>query len=285
MKYNFVIYCGVLFFGLIGISCETDTVLESNPCEFSEALADYSLVWSDEFEGDNINTDNWSFQLGNGCDIDLCGWGNNELQYYTDREKNARVEDGNLIITALNENIGIAQYTSARLNSKNKVDIRFGRVDVRARLPKGKGLWPAIWMLPTENKFGIWPGSGEMDIMELVGDKPREIFGTVHYGKDFENWTFKSSVYELEGGEDFSEDFHTFSLLWKENCIRFMVDGEIYGKGITPSQTLPQGYPFNEDFHFLLNVAVGGNLPGNPDGSTVFPQKMTVDYVRVYTEN
>ena len=281
-----------LCYSLIGIlllsitSCGTDTVLDPHPCDFPEALEAYSLVWSDEFEGNEIDEQNWSFQIGDGCAEGICGWGNNEKQYYTNRRSNVRTTDGNLIIQAIKENTPFEgyDYTSARLNSRNKVDLRFGRVEVRARLPKGKGLWPAIWMLPTAEKFGDWPRSGEIDIMELVGDKPREILGTVHYGIDFANRDFRSSFYELESG-DFSDDFHTFSLLWRENCIRFMVDGEIYGKGITPSQTLPAGYPFNEDFHFILNVAVGGNLPGDPDGSTTFPQQMVVDYVRVYKEN
>lgn len=287
MKRSIIAYNLLFLLGLLHVSCETDVILDPHPCDFPEAIESYSLLWADEFEGDEINLDNWSYQLGDGCDINLCGWGNNEKQYYTDRKANARTSEGNLIIRALAETTPIQgyNYSSARLNSKNKVDIKFGRVDVRARLPKGQGLWPAIWMLSTQEKYGTWPGSGEIDIMELVGNKPKEIFGTVHFGKDFSNWTFKSSVYELEGGEDFSDDFHTFSLLWRENCIRFMVDGEIYGKGITPSQTLPSGYPFNEEFHFLLNVAVGGNLPGDPDGTTTFPQEMVVDYVRVYKEN
>ena len=118
--------------------------------------------------------------------------------------------------------------------------------------------------------------------MELIGSKPAEVLGTVHYGHDY--WRYKSSEYQLESG-DFSQDFHTFTLLWRENCLRFMVDGQLFGDPITPSLTLPTGYPFNETFYFILNIAVGGNLPGNPDGTTVFPQTMEVDYVRVYQEN
>ncbi|MCI4670306.1 MAG: glycoside hydrolase family 16 protein [Bacteroidia bacterium] len=266
-------------------ACLEDKVLDSNPCDFP-SIEGYSLMWSDEFEGSEINPDIWTHELGDGCQNgpDLCGWGNNELEWYTDEKKNSQVKDGNLIIRALRESTPVNgyDYTSARMITKNKADFKFGRMDIRAKLPKGKGLWPAIWMLPTENKFGTWPRSGEIDIMELIGDKPAEVLGTVHYGLDF--WRFKSAYYELEEG-DFSDDFHTFTLLWRDDCLRFMVDGVMYGNAITPSVTLPTGYPFNEKFHFILNVAVGGNLPGNPDATTTFPQEMVIDYVRVYQEN
>lgn len=269
-----------------------EKVLDNNPCDFTTSLESYSLVWSDEFEGSEINPEFWTHEIGDGCDRGegLCGWGNNELQWYTDEKKNSQVKDGNLIIRSLRESTPITNptngrqysYSSARMVTKNKADFKFGRMDIRAQLPKGQGIWPAIWMLPTENKFGIWPKSGEIDIMELIGNKPAEVLGTVHYGHDF--WRFKSAYYELEEG-DFSEDYHTFTLLWKEDCLRFAVDDSIYGDAITPSVTLPTGYPFNEAFHFILNIAVGGNLPGNPDASTVFPQEMKIDYVRVYQEN
>ncbi|MEO0469580.1 MAG: glycoside hydrolase family 16 protein [Bacteroidota bacterium] len=283
---NFLSKSSILIFFLsatVFMACEpSDQVLENNPCDFSESLEGYDLVWEDEFDG-SIDESSWSFNIGDGCDRGICGWGNNELQYYTDRAANARTDDGKLIIRALAENTPFQgyDYTSARMVTKNKVDIRYGRIDIHAKLPKGQGIWPALWMLSTEEKFGIWPRSGEIDIMELIGNRPSEIFGTVHWGLDF--WRFKSSYYELEG-EDFSEDFHTFSLLWREDCMRFMVDGKIYGNAITPSVTLPSNYPFNEDFHLIFNIAVGGNLPGNPDANTVFPQEMQVEYVKVYSE-
>lgn len=276
----------ICLIGLVPLSsCLQDKVLENNPCDFP-SIEGYSLAWSDEFDGSVVDEATWTYELGDGCQKgpDLCGWGNNELQWYTNERKNAQVRDGNLIIRAIQESTPVNgyDYTSARMITKNKADFKYGRMDIRAKLPKGQGLWPAIWMLPTENKFGIWPKSGEIDIMELIGSRPKEVLGTVHYGHDF--WRFKSAYYELEEG-DFSEDFHTFTLLWRENCLRFMVDGKLFGDAITPSVTLPTGYPFNEDFHFILNVAVGGNLPGNPDGTTRFPQEMVVDYVRVYQEN
>lgn len=270
---------------MLGLSaCQTPSeVLTPHPCEFPEALESYTMVWADEFETE-IDTNTWSFNLGDGCDRGICGWGNNELQYYTNKSRNAFVEDGKLVIQAIKESVAIQgyNYTSARMVTKGKADFQYGRIDIRARLPKGQGIWPAIWMLSTEEKYGGWPRSGEIDIMELVGHIPNEIFGTVHYGHDF--WRFLSSPYILDQG-DFSLDFHTFTLLWREDCLRFMVDGINYGNPITPSSTLPTGYPFNEKFHMILNIAVGGNLPGNPDGSTVFPQRMEVEYIRVYEEN
>jgi beta-glucanase (GH16 family) len=271
-------------------SCQPDQILDPSPCEFSTDLNDYTLVWSDEFDGTEINTDTWTFQIGDGTAQGIPRWGNEELQYYTDRPENARVEGGNLIITARKENYQGFEYTSARMITQNKKDFRFGRIDVRAKNPRGKGLWPAIWMLSTEGKYAdelnrTWPRSGEIDIMEMPGDKIAEIIGTAHYGFSNEDRTYVTSTYKPEVATDFSQDFHVYSLLWREDCFRFMVDGNLYGEAYNPSTTLPYGYPFNELFYLILNVAVGGNLPGNPDGNTVFPQEMRVDYVRVYQEN
>lgn len=274
----------IFFIVLLGfaLSCQPDKVLDPGPCDFPAALESYTLVWNDEFDTQTIDSDTWSFDIGDGCDRGICGWGNNELEYYTDRDDNAFIRDGALVIQAKEERFQGYDYTSARMVTKNKADFQYGRIDIRAKLPKGQGIWPAIWMLSTEEKFGGWPRSGEIDIMELIGNKPNEVLGTVHYGHDF--WRFKSAYYQLEQS-DFSLDYHTFSLLWRDDCLRFMVDGILYGDPITPSTTLPTGYPFNEKFHLILNIAVGGNLPGNPDGSTVFPQEMAVDYIRVYQEN
>lgn len=268
-------------------------------CEFPDNLDAYDLVWADEFEGTTIDESKWSFQIGNGCDIseNLCGWGNNELQWYTDRKENAFISNGNLVIRARKEipfYLGQHQYTSARIITKNKGDWRYGRMEVRAKTPRGRGLWPAIWMLSTDEAYGTWPRSGEIDIMELRGHRPESMFSTIHYGHDY--WRFLSGRTDLESG-DFSQDFHVFAVQWKENCMQFFVDGKqvrdfeldltqqiIAESSITPSATLPTTWPFQERFHMLLNVAVGGNFPGNPDASTLFPQEMKVDYVRVYQE-
>ncbi|MEL6867121.1 MAG: glycoside hydrolase family 16 protein, partial [Bacteroidota bacterium] len=172
-------------------------------CQFPENLDNYELVWSDEFDGTAIDESKWSYDLGDGCDIseDLCGWGNNELEYYTDRSENSFIRDGKLVIEAKKEfpfYQGQHEYTSARMVTKNKGDWTYGRIDVRAKMPLGQGLWPAIWMLPTDNTYGIWPKSGEIDIMEYLGHEPERVFGTIHYGHDF--WRFNSQGLELEEG-------------------------------------------------------------------------------------
>ena len=246
---------------------------EIGGCRFVVELEEYDLVWADEFDGDAVDESKWSFQIGDGCDINLCGWGNNELQWYTDRPENARVEDGNLIITAIKESPfyqGKYQYTSARMRTINKGDWKYGRMDVRAKIPIGDGMWPAIWMLPTDNVYGIWPKSGEIDIMENIGSKPQEVLGTIHYGHDFHR--FNSNYVELEEGGRFADDFHVYSVIWNESCIQFMLDGEFYGQAESPSTTLPTTWPFDQDFHMILNIAVGGNLPGPPSAFTPFPK-------------
>ena len=265
-------------------SCQK--VSEVGGCQLSDSLDGYEMVWNDEFEGTEIDASKWSYDLGDGCQIsqDLCGWGNNELEYYTDRAENSFVQDGNLVIKAIREIPffqGQHQYTSARMVTKNKGDWKYGRVDVRAKLPFGQGLWPAIWMLPTDNVYGGWPKSGEIDIMENIGSEPNKVFGTIHYGHDF--WRFNSQGIELEEGT-FADDFHIFTLLWNEECIQFQMDGIDIGEPNTRSTVLPTTFPFDQRFHLILNVAVGGNLPGNPNAATSFPQTMEVDYVRVYQQ-
>ncbi len=271
-------------FLLVFSSCKK--VEEVAGCQLSSSLDGYEMVWNDEFDGTEIDDSKWGYDLGDGCQIspDLCGWGNNELEYYTDRRENSFIENGNLVIKAIREvpfYLGQHQYTSARMVTKNKGDWRYGRVDVRAKLPIGQGLWPAIWMLPTDNVYGGWPKSGEIDIMENIGSEPTRVFGTIHYGHDF--WRFNSQGIELEEGT-FADDFHVFTLLWDEDCIQFQMDGMDVGEPNTRSTVLPTTFPFDQRFHLLLNVAVGGNLPGNPNAATSFPQTMKVDYVRVYQQ-
>ena len=242
----------------------------------------WELVWSDEFDGNELDTSKWSPQIGDGCP-DLCGWGNNELEWYTD--SNHSVNGGFLTIEAREEQAGGKNYTSSRLRSINKGDWTYGRFEIRARLPSGKGLWPAIWMLPTDPSiYGVWAASGEIDIMELVGDKPAEVLGTIHFGGTWPDNQFTSNTFALDTGT-FSDDFHVFAIEWEAGVIRWYVDDQLYASvnnwstsgGVFPA-------PFDVDFHLLLNVAIGGNLPGNPDASTVFPQTMVVDYVRVYED-
>jgi len=238
----------------------------------------YSLVWHDEFEGTEINTDNWEHE------VNANGGGNNELQYYTDRKENSLVENGNLIIIALKENysaqFGTRGYTSARLRTANKADFLYGRFEIRAKLPEGQGLWPAIWMLPTDWEYGGWPNSGEIDIMELVGHLPNLVHGTIHYYNNSHQYSGNS--YRLAEG-NFSDDFHTFRVDWEPTEIRWYVDDILYStKRNWASSPNPYPAPFDKRFHFLINVAVGGNWPGNPIPGTFFPQFMYVDWVRVY---
>ena len=241
----------------------------------------YSLVWSDEFDGNEINLDNWEHE------VNANGGGNNELQYYTDRKENSLVENGNLVIVALRENysaqFGTRSYTSARLRTANKADFLYGRFEIRAKMPKGQGLWSAIWMLPTDWEYGGWPRSGEIDIMEIVGHQPFIVHGTIHYYNNSHQYSGNS--YRLSEG-DFSDDFHTFRVDWEPNEIRWYVDDNLYSTKNTWAST-PNAYPapFDKRFHFLINIAVGGNWPGNPIPGTVFPQFMYVDWVRVYQKD
>lgn len=245
---------------------------------------DWELVWYDEFEGDTLDTSKWSYQYGTGASEGLTGWGNNELQYYTDRPENIFVADGKLHIVARAEQYGNRNYTSARIRTINQGDWTYGRFEIRARLPEGRGLWPAIWMMPTESVYGTWAASGEIDIMELVGHEPDVVHGTLHYGGRWPNNVHRGASYRLREGK-FSDDFHTFTLLWREGEMRWFVDGVYYQNQVnwwSDGGDFPA--PFDQQFHMILNVAVGGNWPGSPNQSTEFPQEMVVDYVRVYQQ-
>jgi len=243
----------------------------------------WELVWEEQFESDSLDMDKWSFQIGTGASEGLTSWGNNELQYYTDREENLFLEDGKLHIRALEERFVNRDYTSARIRTKDKADFRYGKFEIRAKNPTGQGLWPAIWMMPTESVYGGWPRSGEIDIMELVGHEPDVVHGTVHYGPAWPNNREHGGSIQLDEGT-FNDDFHTFTIIWEPERIRWFVDDQLYFL-TTPSHLAPENWPFDQDFHFILNVAVGGNWPGNPDASTEFPQEMVVDYIRVYEDS
>jgi beta-glucanase (GH16 family) len=235
----------------------------------------YHLAWSDEFDSTALNTKDWNFELGAG------GWGNSELQYY--RQENTSIVNGNLVITALSQKFGSSNYTSSRLTTKGKKQFKFGRIDIRAALPKGKGLWPALWMLGTNIDAVSWPACGEMDIMELTGDLPNRVLGTVHYGANVSQHQQTSQSKYLTGTDNFNDQFHVFSLNWQNNMIEFMVDGQVY-QTITPASLGTAAYPFNKTFFFVFNVAVGGTLPGDPDAGTAFPEYMIVDYIRVFQQ-
>ena len=235
-----------------------------------------TLVWQDEFDGGTLNTSCWTPEIGTGQG----GWGNNELQYY--RAENTFFESGNLIIEAREEGFSGSAYTSSRLVTAGKKEFKYGRIDIRAALPEGQGIWPALWMLGTNFSQAGWPACGEIDIMELIGSQPGRVHGTVHYGASLGEHQQNGASRALNGGAKFSEAFHVFSMEWEENRIRWYLD-DVQFHEVTPA-TLGGGqpWPFNQPFFFIFNVAVGGNWPGSPNASTAFPQHMIVDYVRVF---
>ncbi len=239
-----------------------------------DSYPDMKLAWQDEFSGNALNTANWTHEFGNGTD----GWGNAELQYY--KQENTSVNGGYLTITAKKETFGGYQYTSSRLKTQNKKTFKYGRIDIRAKLPKGQGIWPALWMLGANIDTKAWPLCGEIDIMELVGGGPGKdntTYGTIHYDNGGA-YASISKPYSLSKG-DFFDKFHVFSLIWEETKIKWLVDDvEFYTQDITAAAMSE----FHEPYFLLFNVAVGGRWPGSPDGSTSFPQKMMVDYVRVF---
>lgn len=242
-----------------------------------------TLLWEDDFGGSTLDYSKWE------CEVNAFGGGNGELQIYTDYPKNVRVEDSILIIEAHHDHqiVGGTQrdYSSARVRTKNRGDWRYGRFEICARLPKGHGLWPAIWMLPTDEAYGPWAASGEIDIMELLGHQPDIVHGTLHYGDRWPNNTSDGSqTHKLVSG-DYSDDFHVFRLDWHAEGMRWYVDDILYRE--TPasqwfSATAPSPAPFDQRFHLILNLAVGGEWPKNPDSSTKFPALLDVDWVRVY---
>ena len=232
-------------------------------------------AWQDEFDyRGKPDPAKWGYDLGGD------GWGNNELQFYTDRIDNARVGDGVLTITAQREARGGRDYTSARLVSKHKGDFRYGRFEARAKLPAGRGTWPAIWMLPTDGRYGGWPESGEIDIMEHVGFDPERVHVTVHT-KAYNHTlgTQKSGILKVEGA---TRGFHVYRVDWTPDAIRGHIDGvEVFA--FRNEGTGPDAWPFDQRFHWLLNIAVGGNWGGKQGvDAAAFPATMQVDYVRVF---
>lgn len=238
--------------------------------------AGMKLIWQDEFDGTSLNTTKWSFDIGNGCP-NLCGWGNNELQYY--RADNGKVSDGALTLEARKETFQAYQYTSAKIHTQNKFSFKYGRVDIRAQLPQGQGIWPALWMLGNNITTVGWPACGEIDIMELVGGQGRDnrVHGTLHWDQNGAKADYGLS-YTLPQGI-FADQFHVFSIIWDEQEISWYVDDQ---KFLTIDITPATMSEFHQNFWLIFNVAVGGNWPGNPNVTTPFPQRMAVDYVRVF---
>ncbi len=232
----------------------------------------YTLIWQDEFEATQLS-DDYTFEIGTGSN----GWGNNESQYY--REENTRLEDGYLVIEAKEENFGGREYTSSRIITEGKKEFKYGRFDIRARMPRGQGLWPAIWMLGSNFREVGWPFCGEIDIMEMIGGSGREstVHGTVHWQSNQGYANFGRS--RRLNDKTLADQFHVFSIIWDAEKIEWLIDGQSYGSIDTTPSHLDE---FREDFFFIFNVAVGGNWPGYPDSTTEFPQEMWIDYVRVF---
>lgn len=253
-------------------------VLSLNSCNTDETqqVTNFTtLVKSDEFNVEGAPDPSfWKYEIGTGTN----GWGNNELQYYTDRTENVKVENGYLLITAKEEAYEGSQYTSARLITKGLFAKQYGRFEARIRLPYGKGLWPAFWLLGEDIDTVGWPNCGEIDIMEYLGDSPNKVFGSVH-GPGYSAGQAETKDYELENSR-FDTEFHIFGIEWGPDYINYYVDGDLYNQ-ITPADVAGE-WVFNKPFYIIMNVAVGGSFPGSPNAETVFPQTMVVDYVRVY---
>ncbi|MGW5668566.1 ricin-type beta-trefoil lectin domain protein [Micromonospora sp. NPDC003776] len=243
-----------------------------------------AVTWSDDFNGaagTAPDASKWRYDTGGS------GWGNNELQYYTTSTRNAALDgNGNLVITARKENpsgyscwYGSCQYTSARLLTRGTFAQAYGRFEARIKIPRGQGMWPAFWMLGNDIDTNPWPNSGEIDIMENVGNQPSTVYGTIH-GPGYSGSGGLGGSTSLPGGQALADAFHTYTIDWAPDSITWYLDGVAYSRK-TPADAGGNKWVFDHPFFMLLNVAVGGNWPGSPDGSTVFPQTMVVDYVRV----
>ncbi|SOD19718.1 glycoside hydrolase family 16 protein [Pedobacter xixiisoli] len=255
------------------ITVDKNEVIDNAGYISPESYPGMTLVWRDEFNGSALDTQFWNFEEGNGTE----GWGNWELQYY--RKENTKVHNGYLTITAKKESFGGKEYTSSRLTTEAKKDFLYGRIEMRAKLPKGQGIWPAFWALGANIRTTPWPFSGEIDIMEMVGGGPGKdntLHGTVHYEDGGHKYVGGSTT--LPSG-DFYDKFHVFSIVWTASSIKWYLDNiEFY----TFDTTGANKDEFRRPYFLLLNLAVGGNWPGSPNASTVFPQKYIVDYVRVF---
>ncbi len=248
-------------------------------------LSGYNLLWSDEFDGDTLNEENWNRELREP------GWTNNELQEYTDSDDNIFVRDGKLVLKAIKtEKDGKEYYTSGKVNSQNKRDFMYGKVVVSAKVPEGQGLWPAIWMMPQDEQFyGQWPKCGEIDIMEVLGNQVDTAYGTLHYGEPHAE---QQGTVVLTDGSTFASEFHEYSVEWEPGEFRYYIDGEHYltindwFTAVNGEDEKPYPAPFNQPFFVQMNLAVGGNWPGNPDETTDFDNaEFEIDYVRVYQKD
>ena len=271
---------GLLLLALAGFA---QTTRAQTPATPKPAPSPWRLVWNDEFNGGNGSAPDkskWVVETGGN------GWGNEELEYYTNRVDNIQMQDGRLVITAKSEGYSDSQgifraFTSARIKTQGKFSQRYGRIEARIQIPRGQGIWPAFWMLGDDIATVGWPACGEIDIMENIGKEPDSVHGTIH-GPGYSGPKAIGSPYKLPDGEEFADHYHLFAAEWEPQVIRFYVDDKLYATR-TPAD-LPPGtkWVYEHPFFLILNVAVGGRWPGDPDVHTKFPQSMLVDYVRVY---
>ena len=258
-------------------------LLTSLGCSFSEeqTVTNFNeITMQDEFDTDGApNSNIWDYDIGTRGD----GWGNNELQYYTDRPKNVTVQNGYLLITAIQEDFEGSSYTSARILSKDKFEQQYGRFEARIKTPYGQGMWPAFWMLGANSDEVIWPACGEIDIMEVRGQEPTILFGSVH-GPGYSAGEAITKRYDLLD-ERVDSDFHIYGIEWGPDYVNFYIDDVLYNQ-ITPSDLPDQNnWVFDQPFYIIINLAVGGSFVGPPNEETEFPQTLLVDYVRAYKYN
>lgn len=240
----------------------------------------WRLVWSDEFNGDKLDYSKWE------AEVNAFGGGNDEQQMYTDRKENLRVENGSLVIEARKDNPNIQgttrPFSSGRVRTKHRGDWKYGKIEVRAKLPEGQGMWSAAWMMPTEEKYGGWAASGEIDIIEINGKSPETAHLTIHHGGGWPNNRQTGGTKSLDKAK-YTDDFHVYAIEWQAKSIRWLIDGQAaYETSAWQSTGGKFPAPFDQDFHLILNLAVGGRFVGPPSEKTAFPARMLVDYVRVH---
>ena len=264
-------YCA----GTCNENCSSDNDSDDNDDTGSGNSGEYELVWSDEFENNEIDLTKWNFEIGTGS----WGWGNGEHQYYTSRTENAFIEDGKLIIRSLYENYNGSNYTSARMTTKNKGDWTYGKVLARIKVPEAGGTWPAFWMMPTNSVYGGWPNSGEIDIMEHYGCDPNHVHSTVH--NNTYNWNGGVPPTSYSTYTNAISDFHIYEVEWNEDEMNFYVDGSYLGTYFRTNGGWQQ-WPYNQDFYIILNLAIGSHFMACNTQNELFPQQLEIDYVRVY---
>jgi beta-glucanase (GH16 family) len=270
----------LLAVALLSLSCGGGATLQSPPAK------GFTVVWSDEFsgpDGSSPDSSKWAYDLGGN------GWGNNELESYTNRTQNVQIKSGNLVITAVKEDYAdpkdgvLRHFTSARVKTQGLFSQAYGRFEARIKIPAGQGMWPAFWMLGNDISSVGWPKSGEIDVMENLGTEPGTVHASLHGPSTAGPTSDLTAPFRLAGTRNFADDFHLYAVEWEPSTIRFYVDTNLYATFNRSHWPAGGAWVFDHPFFLILNVAVGGNWPGPPDTTTVFPQQMLVDYVRVYT--